>query len=92
MVDWKVLHEKVKRIRRFVESWGPLILVRKMNGILNALEMQVEDGKYQREAVVRLGEALLATTELYEIEGERLAKLEEMVGEMIVLVNSGAEK
>jgi hypothetical protein len=73
----KSLMVKVKKLRAVVEALGPPIAFRKLNGILNALEMQVEDGKYQRHAVVRLCEALLATRELYDIPEDVANQLEE---------------
>jgi hypothetical protein len=74
------------RIRELLESLGPPIVFRKLFGILNALEMQVEDGHYQRHAVARLCEALLATAELYDIPQEEGARLEGLACGMIELV------
>ncbi len=68
----KSLMAKVKEVRELVDSLGPAVGFRKLQGVLNALEMQIEDGNYQRRAVTRLCEALLATAELYDIP-ERLA-------------------
>jgi hypothetical protein len=77
---------KVKELRAAVESLGVAIAFRKMHGILNALEMQVEDGHYQRHAVARLCEALLATRELYDIPEGVEAQLEELACSVIDLV------
>jgi hypothetical protein len=82
----KSLMGHVNRIRKVVESLGPASRFRKMNGIVKALEMQVEDGDYQRHAVARLGEALLATRELYDIPEECALELEELVCGMIDVV------
>lgn len=66
----------VRPIRELLESLGPPIACRKLHGILNALEMQLEDGRFQVQAVTRLCEALLATAELYEIDDEAVADFE----------------
>jgi hypothetical protein len=71
------LLEAVRPLRQLVESLGPPIVYRKLHGILKALEMQVEDGHYQRHAVARLCEALLATAELYDIPEAVAGRLEE---------------
>jgi hypothetical protein len=57
-----------------------------MHAILNALEMQIEDGDYQRHAVARLCEALLATRELYDIPEEIETDLEEAACDVVSLV------
>ncbi len=81
---------QAKKIRSILESIGPRIVFRKMHGILNALEMQVEDGRYQRHAVARLCEALLATAELYDIPEEAGDQLEEQVCALVSLVEDGS--
>jgi hypothetical protein len=48
--------------------------------------MQVEDGHYQRHAVSRLCEALLATAELYSIPEEEAHQLEELACGIVDLV------
>jgi len=68
----------VREVRELLESLGPPIAFRKLHGILNALEMQVEDGHYQRHAVARLCEALLASAELYEVPEDKAGRLEEL--------------
>ena len=77
---------KVKQVRKLLESLGPPVAVRKLYGVLNALEMQVEDGRYQRHAVARLCEALLATAEIYDIPEESASALEELVCDVVGLV------
>ncbi len=77
---------QVRRLRAHVESFGPPSAYRKMFGILNALEMQVEDGQYQRHAVARLCEALLATAELYDIPEHASERLETLACGVIELV------
>jgi hypothetical protein len=76
----------VKQVREHLESLGPSVAFRKLHGILNALEMQVEDGRYQRHAVVRLCEALLAAAELYNIPENAARELEYLVCEVVGLV------
>jgi hypothetical protein len=80
---------QVKQVRELLESLGPPISFRKMFGILNALEMQVEDGRYQRHAVARLCEALLATADLYDLPERATGRLEELACGMIDLVEKG---
>ena len=76
----------VRNLRTCVESFGPPISYRKLNGILNALEMQVEDGRYQRHAVVRLCEACLATSELYSLPDGAAEQFERLVLHIVNLV------
>ncbi len=66
----KSLKKAVKKLREQVDSLGPATDFPKLHSILEALEMQVEDGDYQHHAVARLCEALLATKELYSIPYE----------------------
>ncbi len=80
------LLKQAGQIRKLLELLGPPIAFRKMFGILNALEMQVEDGKYQRHAVARLCEALLATAQFYDIPEDMAGRLEELACGMIDLV------
>jgi hypothetical protein len=82
----KSLTARVGKVRALVDSLGPPITVRKLHGILNALEMQVEDGNYQRHAVVRLCEALLATARLYTIPEHLAGQLEEAACSVVTLV------
>jgi hypothetical protein len=77
---------KVKKLRQVVDSLGAAAAFRKIHIILEALEMQVDDGNYQRHAVTRLCEALLATAELYDLP-ERLARqLEDEACAVVTLV------
>jgi hypothetical protein len=82
----KSLMARVNKVRKLVDSLGPAITFRKLHGILNALEMQVEDGDYQRHAVTRLCEALLATRELYDIPEGLADDLEEAACSVVSLV------
>jgi len=76
----------VNKLREALESFGPPLRFRKLNGILNALEMQVEDGDYQRHAVTRLCEALLATAELYPLPEKEADDFEQLVLAVVTLV------
>ena len=82
----KSLMAKVKRVRELVNSLGPAVAFRKLQCVLNALEMQVEDGNYQRHAVTRLCEALLATAKLYDIPERLAGQLEEATCAVVSLV------
>jgi hypothetical protein len=82
----KSLRARVKKVRELVDSLGPAVAFRKLRGVLGALEMQVEDGNYQRHAVARLCEALLATAELYYIPEELAQRLEEAACSVVSLV------
>jgi hypothetical protein len=82
----QTLNTLVDQIGTLLKSLGPARSYRKMHGIFNALEMQVEDGNYQRHAVARLGEALLATAELYDLREESAQDLEELVCNMVDVV------
>ena len=48
--------------------------------------MQVDDGNFQRYAVTRLCEALLATAELYDVPDRLARQLEEAACAMVALV------
>ena len=82
----KSLMARVNKLRELVDSLGPAVAFRKLRGVLNALEMQVEDGNYQRHAVTRLCEALLATAELYDIPERLAGQLEQAACAVITLV------
>jgi hypothetical protein len=82
----KSVMTRVKKVRELVDSLGPAVAFRKLHGVLNALEMQVDDGNYQRHAVTRLCEALLATVELYDIPVALAGQLEEAAGALVTLV------
>ena len=82
----KSLVAKVKGVRELVDSLGSAVLFRKLHGVLNALEMQVEDLNYQRHAVARLCEALLATADLYDIPDVLGGQLEEAACAVVTLV------
>ena len=53
-----------KRLREAVDYLGTPAEFRKLQAILKALELEVDDGRHQRHAVTGLCEALLATAKL----------------------------
>jgi hypothetical protein len=60
--------ETLLEVRRLIGQLGLAYQFRKMHGILNAIEIQIEDGEYRPEAIVRLGEALYETAEFYGVD------------------------
>ena len=77
---------KVKKLRQVVDSLGTAAAFGKIQVILEALEMQVDDGNFQRRAVTRLCEALLATAELYDVPEHLARQLEEATCAVVTLV------
>ena len=57
-------------VRGVIERLGPAILYRKLYGVLNAIEMQVEDGGYRLEAVRHLGDALREIAVFYKVNSD----------------------
>ena len=76
----------VKKLRDAVDSLGTPAEFRKLQAILKALELQVEDGHHQHHAVTRLCEALLATVQLYDVPEELAGKFEEAACAVVSLV------
>ena len=76
----------VKRLREAVDSLGTPAEFRKLQAVLKALELQVDDGHHQRHAVTRLCEALLATAQLYDVPEELAGRLEEAACAVVALV------
>lgn len=73
-------HAAVKalaEVRHVVEQLGPAILFRKLYGLLNAIEMQIEDGRYRPSAIHSLGEALRETAVLYGVDSAAQSLLEQ---------------
>jgi hypothetical protein len=62
-------------LRAVVASLGAPIAFRKLYGILNAMEMHVEETPYSVEALQHLGKALEATARLYRIDQQRHTQL-----------------
>ena len=74
------------KVQEVIDSVGlPLVKARKLNAILNAIEMQIEDYEYTNEVVRALDRALLALANSYglrarvDLEGA-LAKFEHKLG------------
>jgi len=68
------------KVREIIESAGlPLIKARKFDGILNAIEMQIEDYEYAQEVVECLDQALSALASSYQLGAHIL--LEEALAE-----------
>jgi hypothetical protein len=63
-------------VRAVVASFGAPIAFRKLYGILNAMEMHVEETPYSVEALQHLGKALEATARLYRIDQKQHAQLD----------------
>jgi hypothetical protein len=60
--------DALEAVRAVVASFGAPLLFRKFYGILNAMEMHVEETPYSVEALQHLGKALEATARLYQID------------------------
>ncbi len=58
----------LRELEKLLTSLAPKIIFRKIFGIMNALEMQVDDDNYSIEAVQLLCKAILETAHLYKIE------------------------
>jgi hypothetical protein len=46
----------------------------KLNGIYNAIAMQIDDGEYDSEVVDHLEQAYLALTQAYELDSDAIAE------------------
>ena len=62
-------------VRAVVASFGAPLVFRKFYGILNAMEMHVEETPYSVEALQHLGKALEATARLYQVDQQQSTKL-----------------
>ena len=59
----------IQELEQIVSSFGlPLVKERKFKGILNALEMQIEDYNYNLEVVEYLGKALVELAKSYQLD------------------------
>jgi hypothetical protein len=67
--------DALEAVRTVVASFGAPLLFRKLYGILNAMEMHVEETPYSVEALQHLGNALEATTRLYRIDQQKHIQL-----------------
>ena len=66
-------------VRAVVASFGAPIAFRKLYGILNAMEMHVEESPYSVEALQHLGKALEATARLYQVDQQGQTRLDRAV-------------
>ena len=66
-------------VRAVVASFGAPIAFRKLYGLLNAMEMQVEETPYSVEALQHLGKALEATARLYQVDQQGQTRLDRAV-------------
>ena len=66
-------------VRAVVASFGAPIAFRKLYGLLNAMEMHVEETPYSVEALQHLGEALEATARLYQVDQQAQTRLDRAV-------------
>jgi hypothetical protein len=62
-------------VRAVVASFGAPVSFRKLYGILNAMEMHVEETPYSVEALQHLGQALEATARLYQVDEPQSTQL-----------------
>jgi hypothetical protein len=62
-------------VRAVVASFGSPLVFRKLYGILNAMEMHVEETPYSVEALQHLGKALEATARLYQVDQQQSTTL-----------------
>jgi hypothetical protein len=67
--------DALENVRAVVASFGAPIAFRKLYGILNAMEMHVEETPYSVEALQHLGEALEATARLYQVDQQQHTQL-----------------
>jgi len=67
--------DALEAVRAVVASFGAPIAFRKLYGILNAMEMHVEETPYSVEALQHLGEALEATARLYQVDQQQHTQL-----------------
>ena len=70
-------------IRAVVASFGAPLVFRKLYGILNAMEMHVEETPYSMEALQHLGKALEATARLYQIDQQEHTELEKALAKKL---------
>src|SRR5262249_6286611 len=63
-------------VQAVVASFGAPLAFRKLYGLLNAMEMHVEETPYSVEALQHLGKALEATARLYQVDQQKHTQLE----------------
>src|SRR6266478_8553218 len=71
--------DALEDVRAVVASFGAPITFRKLYGILNAMEMHVEETPYSVEALQHLGKALEATARLYQVDQQGRTRLDRAV-------------
>jgi hypothetical protein len=71
--------DALDEIRAVVASFGAPIAFRKLYGLLNAMEMHVEETPYSVEALQHLGKALEATARLYQVDQQKHTQLEKVL-------------
>jgi hypothetical protein len=74
-------------VRAVVAWFGAPLLFRKLYGILNAMEMHVEESPYSVEALQHLGKALEATARLYQVDQHGRTRLENAVASFLSKVD-----
>jgi hypothetical protein len=67
--------DALDEVRTVVASFGVPLSFRKLYGLLNAMEMHVEETFYSVEALQHLGKALEATARLYRIDQPKSTQL-----------------
>src|SRR5262245_26285989 len=67
--------DALDEVRAVVASFGAPLVFRKLYGILNAMEMHVEETPYSVKALQHLGKALEATARLYRIDQQQSTQL-----------------
>ena len=67
--------DALDEVRAVVASFGAPLVFRKLYGILNAMEMHVEETPYSVEALQHLGKALEATARLYQVDQQQSTTL-----------------
>jgi hypothetical protein len=78
--------DALEAVRAVVASFGAPIAFRKFYGILNAMEMHVEETPYSVEALQHLGKAMEATARLYRIDQQKHTELEKALATFLRLV------
>ena len=79
--------DALDNIRAVVASFGAPIAFRKLYGILNAMEMHVEESPYSVEALQHLGKAVEATARLYQGDQKKHTQLEKALATFLRKVN-----
>ena len=67
--------DALDEVRAVVASFGAPIAFRKLYGLLNAMEMHVEETPYSVEALQHLGKALEVTVRLYQVDEQQSTTL-----------------